>query len=90
VYVGAGSEIASVQQAIRSLRGFARVEMAAGERKHVTIHLDERSFQYWDEVSQSWKFNPGTRTIWVGDADALGSLPLSAPIRFRHQHHRFG
>ena len=88
VYVGAGSEVASVQQAIRSLRGFARVDLAAGERKRVTIHLDERSFQYWDEVSQSWKFNPGTRKIWVGDADVLGSLPLSAPISFQHQHHR--
>ena len=32
VYVGAGSE-ATVQQAIRSLRGFARVDLAAGERE---------------------------------------------------------
>ena len=87
VYVGAGPQIPFVQQAVRSLRGFQRVELAAGQTRHVTIHLDERSFQYWDEVSQSWKLNPGTRTIWVGDADALDSLPLSGRISFQHRHH---
>jgi beta-glucosidase len=84
VYVGGGPPIAGVQQAVRALRGFQRVELAAGETKRVTIHLDERSFQYWDEASQTWKFNPGTRTIWVGDADALDSLPLSGQISFEN------
>ena len=87
VYVGGGPQIPFVQQAVRSLRGFQRVELAAGQTRRVTIHLDERSFQHWDEVSQSWKLNPGTRTIWVGDADALDSLPLSGRISFQHRQH---
>ena len=49
-----------------------------GQTKHVTAHLDARSFQYWDEVSQSWKALWGPRTIWVGNANALANLPLSA------------
>jgi len=31
----------------RALAGFERVELAPGQTKHVTMHLDERSFQYW-------------------------------------------
>jgi len=84
VYVGGGPEIPGVQQAVRALRGFERVELAPGDTRRVTIHLDERSFQYWDEVTQTWKFNPGTRTIWVGDADTLDSLPLSGQINFQN------
>ena len=76
VYVGAGPAVAGVQQAVRALRGFQRVQLNPGQTQHVTIHLDVRSFQYWDEVSQSWKPNPGARTIWIGDADALANLPL--------------
>ena len=40
-----------------SLRGFERVELAPGRTKHLTIHLDARSFQYWDRSA-----SPGSRT----------------------------
>jgi hypothetical protein len=43
----------------------------------VTIKLDARSFQFWDEVHQQWTTAGGNRTIWVGDGDALSHLPLS-------------
>jgi len=78
VYVGAAADVpASVQQAVRSLRGFQRVSLEAGQTRHVTITLDARSFQYWDQVHQQWTTATGTRTIWVGDGDALSHLPLS-------------
>jgi beta-glucosidase len=78
VYVGAAADVpARVQQAVRSLRGFQRVNLEAGQTRHVTIKLDARSFQYWDEVHQQWTTADGNRTIWVGDGDALSHLPLS-------------
>ena len=80
VYVGAGRAIDGVQQAVRSLRGFDRVYLEPGQAKLVTITLDQRSFQYWSEPRQQWITDYGSRTIFVGDADALASLPLSASV----------
>jgi Fibronectin type III-like domain/Glycosyl hydrolase family 3 C-terminal domain len=77
VYVGAGPDVPGVQQAVRALHGFDRITLNPGETRHETISLNQRSFQYWDEVNQKWTTNYGQRTIWVGDADSLDHLPLS-------------
>ncbi len=80
IYVGPGPEIANVQQAVRSLRSYDRVELEPGQSKHVTLKLDQRSFQYWSEPNQKWVTNSGKRTIFVGDADATQYLPLSGSV----------
>lgn len=81
MYVGSGPAVDGVQQAVRSLRGFDRVYLEPGQDKEVTIRLEERSFQYWSESGQQWITDYGDRTIFVGEADALASLPLSATVR---------
>jgi beta-glucosidase len=79
VYVGPGPAVDGVQQAVRSLAGFARVDLATGEARQVRVHLEPRAFQYWSEVQQRWLRN-GPRRVYVGDASAPERLPLSAPI----------
>jgi beta-glucosidase len=82
VYVSSGPALAGVQQAVKSLRGFTRVSLAAGETKHVAMTLARRSFEYWNSGAQAWTVNPGPRTIWVGDASdhlLLGST-TPAPV----------
>ncbi len=32
----------------RELKGFAKVRLAPGETRHVTLNLDARAFSYWD------------------------------------------
>jgi beta-glucosidase len=56
---------ASVEQPIRELKGFARVELAPGETKHVTFPLgfEELSF-YNAEVHRTVEST--TYNIWVG------------------------
>ena len=81
VYVGPGRDVAGVQQAVRSLRGFERVYLVPGQAKQSTIKLDHRSFQYWSEAGQQWVTNKGNRTIFVGDADSLAELPLSGLVK---------
>ena len=76
VYVGPGPDHPGIQQAVRSLRGFQRVSLDPGQTKHLTITLDQRSFQYWDETTQQWLNNYGSRRIWVGDSSARANLPL--------------
>jgi beta-glucosidase len=80
VYVGPGPRVAGVQQAVRSLRGFQRVTLGPGESSTVTIHLDRRSFQYWNQTQQRWTTLAGERTIWVGNADTPSDLPLHAQV----------
>jgi beta-glucosidase len=80
VYVGPGPVLEHVQQAVRSLRGFDRIYLEPGQTKQVTVNLDQRSFQYWSEPDQNWITNYGSRTIFVGEADAAPYLPLSATI----------
>jgi beta-glucosidase len=77
IYVGPGPELSGVQQAVRSLAGFARVDLAAGEARRVRIHLEPRAFQYWSETQQRWLRN-APRRIYAGDANAPERLPLSA------------
>ncbi len=90
VYVGPGPAIAGVQQAVRSLRGFDRVQLEPGQAKQVTITLDQRSFQYWSEPRQQWVTDDGSRTIFVGEADGPSFLPLSATISLPKQPDRAG
>jgi beta-glucosidase len=56
---------ASVEQPVRELKGFARVQLAPGEQKHVESPLgfDELSF-YNAEMRRT--VEPTTYTIWVG------------------------
>ena len=81
VYVGPGQAIEGVQQSLRSLRGFDRVYLEPAQARQISITLDPRSFQYWSEPGQRWVTNYGNRTIFVGEADALPSLPLSATVK---------
>lgn len=59
----------------KELRGFARVQLAAGETKCVEIPLNDRSFAVWD---QGWVVPGGTYTIMAGGSSA--DLPLCAEL----------
>jgi beta-glucosidase len=78
VYVGPGPNHPGIQQAVKALRGFERVSLDPGQTKHLTVTLDQRSFQYWDETSQQFVDNYGSRRFWVGDSSSTSDLPLTA------------
>ena len=69
--------VASVEQPVRELKGFARVELAPGETKHVAFPLgfDELNF-YNIEVRRT--VEPTTYDIWVG-----GSSLATAETEFK-------
>lgn len=66
VYIG--EEHASVPRPAKELKGFARVNLKAGETQHVTVPLDERSFSYYDVGSKSWKADKGAYHVMVGSS----------------------
>jgi beta-glucosidase len=58
---------------IRSLQGFTRIQLAAGERKVVTFKLLPSQFEIVDEGGKSSGV-PGTIQIWIG-----GGQPIDGP-----------
>jgi beta-glucosidase len=62
----------------RELKGFAKVRLAGGETKHVTLNLDAHAFSYWDPTAHKWTIDPGKFVIRVGDSSE--NTPLSADV----------
>ena len=88
----AGAEVAQVYvsdthakepRPAHELKGFERVGLAPGATKHVSIPLNGRSFAYYDVTAKSWKIDPGSFTISVGDS--VASLPLTGTIDLNPQ-----
>jgi beta-glucosidase len=73
----AGAEVAQLYLGIpstavpeppRSLQGFQKVTLQPGQTVPVQLTLNQRSFSYWDVLSESWKVVSGTYQIMVGNS----------------------
>ena len=64
VYIGTTSN--TVFRPVKELKGFARVELAAGEEKEVVIALDDKAFRFYDVRTNTWEVEAGTYRIMVG------------------------
>jgi beta-glucosidase len=69
---------AQVDRPERELKGFAKVRLAPGETRHVTLTLDTRAFSYWDQPAHKWIVDPGKFILRVGDSSE--NTPLTADI----------
>lgn len=50
----------------KELKGFARVNLCAGESKRVKVLLNDRAFAYFDASAREWRVDAGEFTISVG------------------------
>ena len=50
----------------QELKGFAKVSLAPGEEKEVSIPLNHRSFAVWSIADKGWITEPGTYEIRIG------------------------
>jgi beta-glucosidase len=55
-----------VARPVRELKGFARVELAPGESRSVSVPLDGRSFAYFDVLNKHWQADAGRYSIELG------------------------
>ena len=73
-----------VERPRRELKGFARVELAPGETRRVSIPLPARAFAYYDVGAKAWRAEAGKYGIEVArsaeDVQAKGELVLPAPL----------
>ena len=63
---------------VRQLRGFARVDLAAGESAEVSVDLDQRAFSFWSVVHGRWAVEAGDFVIAVGRNSR--DLPLTETV----------
>jgi len=51
---------------VRELKGFARIQLAPGETRTVTIPLGERAFEFFDPQKNQWTLAAGTFDVFIG------------------------
>jgi beta-glucosidase len=73
----------SVPRPPKELKGFAKVELEAGEKRRVDIRLKRRDFCYYDTGKGDWAIETGDREILVGRSSAeivlRGKVTLASP-----------
>ncbi len=57
-----------VTRPLRELKGFARVSLAVGETRRVTLTLSGQSLAYYDETARRFVVEPGTIVLEVGSS----------------------
>ena len=58
--------VASVDRRVKDLRGFQRVNIAAGATVTVTFTLTDQELAYWRDSSNSWYTEPGVFNVLIG------------------------
>ncbi|MDE6504266.1 MAG: glycoside hydrolase family 3 C-terminal domain-containing protein [Clostridia bacterium] len=66
VYVQECSPV--VYRPLKELKGFAKVKIAAGEKRNFKIKLTSRAFAYYSVADDCWRVNDGAYKILVGSS----------------------
>ena len=77
VYLRRPSDVAGPQ---KSLRGYARVSLKAGETREVKIDFPRERFETWDELTNTMRILPGSYEVKVGpssDESTLQSITVN-------------
>jgi beta-glucosidase len=76
-----GDQHANVPRPTKELKGFAKVELDAGQTKHIQVMLDRRAFSYYDIKNHKWTVAPGDFDIYVARSSAQIELTGKATVQ---------
>ncbi len=65
----------------KELKAFVKIDLAPGERKTVTLHLDQEAFWYYNPAKEGWTVESGEFEILVGASSRDIRLRGSATLR---------
>lgn len=68
VQVYVGKPKSEIERTVKELRAFAKVKIDARSEEDVKMSIPVEKLAYYDEESSSWKVEPGTYKIYVGNA----------------------
>jgi len=68
VQLYARDEQAKVERPLQELKSFAKVALAAGETKTVTLQIDQQSLAFYDTAVHDWVTEPGVFEVLVGSS----------------------
>jgi beta-glucosidase len=71
----------AVERPVRELKGFARVPLAPGETRTVTLPLPADELRWWDPSRHGWALEPGRVEIEVGASSADIRLRRTIEVR---------
>ena len=72
---------AEIFRPAQELKAFARVPLAAGESRTVTLPLDDKAFRYWNTRTNDWEIEGGRYEVRVGASSADIRLTANVDIR---------
>ena len=72
---------AEIFRPAQDLKAFARVPLAAGESRTVTLPLDDKAFRYWNTRTDCWEVEGGRYEVRVGASSADIRLTANVDIR---------
>ena len=72
---------AEIFRPVQELKAFARVPLAAGESRTVTLPLDDKAFRYWNTRTDGWEIEGGRYEVRVGASSADIRLTADVDIR---------
>ena len=72
---------AEIFRPAQELKAFARVPLAAGESRTVTLPLDDKAFRYWNTRTDGWEVEGGRYEVRVGASSADIRLTAKVDIR---------
>ena len=61
-------DLADKDGPLKSLRGFQRVDVKAGQTATATITLDKKSFEFWDSATNTMRTKPGQYELLYGNS----------------------
>lgn len=68
VYVG--DEECYLIRPAKELKGFEKIYLKPGEKKTVSVRLDEEAFRFFDPMEHKWVVEPGVFNVYVGSSSA--------------------
>ena len=87
LYVGLNES--DVARPAKELKGFAKAELKAGETKEVFIPFDDKTFRYFNTLTNKWEIEKGEYDIYVGAASndirltgAIAQKGTDAKVRY--------
>jgi len=69
-------KVNDVNGPLKTLRGFKRINVAAGKTNEAVINLPYSAFEFYDETKLKMTVTPGEYEIWYGNSSAAKDLKM--------------